>query len=79
MNKRQSKKALRYKAIRMLEDMLQNERRIVINLNGERLLIADCKEMNISTTEGRERQEMLVNISADCEKYYSVPIRKEKA
>lgn len=51
MNKRQLKKARRYKVIKALENLFEHKNRIIANADGKYLLIADCDDGISITTK----------------------------
>lgn len=75
MNKRQAKKAHRYKAIRILEDILEHDGRLVANIDSKGLLVMDCKDMNFPIIERSPDEWMSVNIEARCKNYCYIPIK----
>ena len=78
MNKRQSKKARRYKAIRALENLLKHKNRMIANVDGKYLFIADCEDgISITTkTYGYAGiEEISQKLDADLKGCYFITIK----
>lgn len=76
MNKRQLKKARRYKVIRALENLLAHKNRMIANVDGKYLFIADCEDgISITTKIYECTEEISQKLDADLNGCYFITIK----